>query len=185
VNSPSDHELMLQVRDGEVGNLGILFEKYNGMLYSFFKRMTGSRQLSEDLVQDVFFRILKYRHTYRDKSQFATWMFKIARHVRFDDLRKRRHEVLVDRDDNQRACQAPIPIESLERGQEIDSLHRALLKLSPEKREVLVLSRFQQLKYEQIGSILGCDVGAVKVRVYRAVRELREIFFNLVGEKAS
>jgi RNA polymerase sigma-70 factor (ECF subfamily) len=54
-----------------------------------------------------------------------------------------------------------------------------------EKREVLVLSRFQNLKYEQIADILACDVGAVKVRVYRAIKALSQIFFELAGEKAS
>ena len=51
--------------------------------------------------------------------------------------------------------------------------------------EVLVLSRFQNLKYDEIAEILGCEVGAVKVRVYRATKELSEIYFELAGEKAS
>ena len=59
------------------------------------------------------------------------------------------------------------------------------LRLPVEKRELLVLSRFQNLKYEEIGSILGCDVGAVKVRVYRAVRALSQIYYELAGEKTA
>ena len=51
--------------------------------------------------------------------------------------------------------------------------------------EVLVLSRYQEMKYEQIAELLGCEVGTVKVRVHRAIRELREVFFKLSGEKAS
>jgi RNA polymerase sigma-70 factor (ECF subfamily) len=185
VSLPSDHHLMLQVRSGDVGKLGILFERYHGMLFNFFLRMTGSNHVSEDLVQDVFFRILKYRNTYRDKSQFTTWMYKIARHVRFDDLKKRKPEILLEEQEQLWASRDPIPIDSLEKKQEMKILGSALLQLPPEKREVLILSRFQHLKYEEIASIIGCDVGTVKVRVYRATRELRDIFFNLSGEKAS
>jgi DNA-directed RNA polymerase specialized sigma24 family protein len=54
-----------------------------------------------------------------------------------------------------------------------------------DKRELLVLSRYQDLKYEEIATILSCDVGAVKVRVYRAVRALGQIYFELAGERAS
>ena len=64
-------------------------------------------------------------------------------------------------------------------------LRRALAALPVEKREVLVLSRFQNLRYQQIADILACDVGTVKVRVYRAIKALSQIFFELAGEKAS
>jgi RNA polymerase sigma-70 factor (ECF subfamily) len=75
--------------------------------------------------------------------------------------------------------------ENLKRKQELGLLKRAMARLPIEKRELLVLSRFQNLKYEEIASILGCDVGAVKVRVYRAMRALGQIYFELAGEKAS
>ena len=75
--------------------------------------------------------------------------------------------------------------ENLKRKQELTMLRRALLRLPLEKRELLVMSRFQNLKYEEIAQILGCDVGAVKVRVFRAVRALGQIYFELAGEKAS
>ena len=69
--------------------------------------------------------------------------------------------------------------------QEVALLHRALAALPREKREVLVMSRFQDLKYDEIASVLKCEVGTVKVRVYRALRELGDRFFALGGERAS
>jgi RNA polymerase sigma-70 factor (ECF subfamily) len=63
-------------------------------------------------------------------------------------------------------------------------LHRALADLPAEKREVLVMSRFLDLKYDEIASVLQCEVGTVKVRVYRALRELGDRFFALAGERA-
>ena len=177
---------MLKVRDGEVGHLGVLFERYNGMLFNFFLRMTGKAQLSEDLVQEVFMRMLRYRHTYRDNGNFTTWMYKIARHVRFDDLRKHRHEATLDGEEEKKhISRMPIPGEQMEKDQDTRFLHAALSQLPADKREILILSRFQYLKYEEIAELLGCEVGAVKVRVFRAIRELRETFIDLVGEKAS
>jgi len=185
VNSPADHAVMLEVRDGDVTKLGLLFERYQAALFNFFLRLTGNRQTSEDLVQDVFFRMLKYRHTYQDGSDFTTWMYQIARNVRFDRFRKRKREVMLNEEENERVSPGPGPGEKLEREQELVLLRGALARLPEEKREVLVLSRFQNLKYDQIAKILCCDVGTVKVRVYRAVRELGEIFFRLSGERVS
>jgi RNA polymerase sigma factor (sigma-70 family) len=184
VTGPTDHQLMLKVRDGEIANLGHLFERYHESLYNFFVRLSGNQQFSEDLVQEVFFRMLKYRHAYRDNSQFTSWMYQIARHVRFDQLRKKQREVTLDEQEEPMSSD-PAPGERIEKSQELALLRGALAKLSPEKREVLILSRFQRLKYEQIAEILGCEIGAVKVRVYRAIKDLRNAFFQIQGEKAS
>jgi RNA polymerase sigma-70 factor (ECF subfamily) len=96
-------------------------------------------------------------------------------------------EVLFDEgEDNLRGepiSQKPIPDEALQQKQEVTLLRQALAKLPREKREVLVLSRFQNLKYEEIAEILACDVGTVKVRVFRAVRELAEIFLKISRER--
>jgi len=176
---------MLRVRDGEVGSLGSLFERYHGVLFNFFLRLTGNRQLSEDLVQEVFFRMLKYRRSYRDQSQFTSWMYQIARHVRFDHLGKRQKEVQLDDEHEDPPSTEPAPGAEMERFEEVLLLRQALARLAPDKREVLILSRFQKLKYDAIAEILGCEVGAVKVRVFRAVRELRDTFFELQGKRAS
>lgn len=80
---------------------------------------------------------------------------------------------------------AALPEERFQHKQEVAILRRALAGLSVEKREVLVMSRFQDLKYDEIASILKCETGAVKVRVYRALRELGDRFFALRGERAS
>ena len=93
-------------------------------------------------------------------------------------------------EDDDRAVQEPMSQvpgaeESLRKRQEIRLLQRALERLPDDKREVLVLSRYQNLAYDEIASILGCEIGAVKVRVYRATRALGQIYFELAGERAS
>jgi len=187
VEAQADHLVMLAVRDGDVERIGVLFDRHHRPLFNFFLRLTGNRGLSEDLVQDVFFRMLKYRQTFQADTSFTSWMYQIARNAHIDQARKRRLEIVPDDDAvwNSVASTEADPQERLEQAQEIRLLRRALERLPVEKREVLVLSRFQNLKYSEIAEVLGCEVGAVKVRVFRAVRELGQIFFELSGEKAS
>lgn len=178
----SDSSLMQAVRQGDLGALAILFERHHRPLFNYFVHMNGNRDLSEDLVQDVFVRMLKYRQSYQPDRAFNAWMYQIARNAQADSIGKRRLEVaLPDRE----FAGADVMEENLKRKQEISILKRAIARLPEDKRELLVLTRFQNLKYEEIVTILGCDVGAVKVRVYRAVRALGQIYFELAGEKAS
>src|SRR5262245_47713063 len=182
---------MLKVRDGDLGKLSFLFERYHRALFNFFLRSTGSRELSEDLVQEVFLRLLKYRHTFRAESQFSTWMYHVARNAQIDHFRKHRHEDEAKHDGQEDDAFSEIassdltPEEVLFKVQESRLVRKALAQLSAERREVLILSRFQGLKYEQIASILGCEVGTVKGRVFRAIRELAERLNGVTGEKAS
>ena len=76
-----------------------------------------------------------------------------------------------------------MPEEVIARKQDVTFLQEALEKLPEEKREVLILSRFHNMRYEEIARILKCEIGTVKVRVYRALKELREKFCELRGEK--
>jgi len=173
---------MQSVRDGDLGALAILFERHHRALFHYFVHINGNRDLSEDLVQDVFFRMLKYRQSYQPDRPFAAWMYQIARNANVDSMGKRKFEVAL----GEKEFVAVNALDAnLKQKQELSLLKKALARLPLEKRELLVLSRFQNLKYEEIGSILGCDVGAVKVRVYRALRALSQIYFELAGEKTA
>jgi len=182
---PNDHELMTAVRGGDLDKLGLLFERHNRTLYNFFVRQTGDPQTSEDLVQDVFFRILKYRHTYRGDSKFTTWMFSIAHNSKIDFYRKDKH-----RNDEIEIFEAipsndPTPEDISVQKDERALLMKALHKLSDDKREVLLLSRFQNMKYEEIAETLGCKVGTIKARVHWALKELTFEYLKLAGSDPS
>jgi RNA polymerase sigma factor (sigma-70 family) len=152
-NSLPDEELMFLVRNGVAEMLGVLFDRYQSPLFNFYCKLTGDRVVSEDLVQDVFYRILKYRKTYQPGSPFRTWMYQIARNARIDYAKRQRTEVEVE---GERSPSTPSE-DPVQHDQETAMLHRALMQLSEEKREVLVLSRFQELKYEEIAQLQGCE----------------------------
>jgi RNA polymerase sigma factor (sigma-70 family) len=178
-NTLPDEELMFHVRNGTGEMLGVLFSRYQSPLFNFYCKLTGDRSLSEDLVQDVFYRILKYRQTYKPGTSFKTWLYQIARNARLDNYRKQRPSVELE----ESMAPVVVPIDTAQQTQETALLHRALMQLPEEKREVLVLSRFQELKYEEIALLLGCQPNAVKVKVFRALKDLREAYQQLEAKR--
>jgi RNA polymerase sigma-70 factor (ECF subfamily) len=176
---------MLDVRAGDVGKLELLFDRHHRALFRYFLHLTSNRAASEDLVQEVFLRILKYRHTYQPETRFCAWMFQVGRNVHMDHAVRHQAEVAMpERAWDVGSAEMPADRQAQNR-QEAALLRRALAAMPPEKREVIVMSRFLDLKYEEIAVVLKCEVGAVKVRVYRALRELGDRFFELCGERAS
>ncbi|MBX0289315.1 RNA polymerase sigma factor [Hymenobacter sp. HSC-4F20] len=172
---------MLQVKAGQIEKMGLLFERYHRALFAFFYHANGHSAASEDLVQNVFYRMLKYRHTFTGEGEFRTWMYHLARNVLADAAKKhkasRYHQDVADW--TEKIAGASTADGSLQQAQDVALLHRALARLSPDQREVLVLSRFQELKYEQIAQLLDTTVGAVKVRAHRALCQLKEIYLKL------
>lgn len=179
---PTDNELMLQVRDGEVERLGILFERHHRNLFRFLARLTDNGTVAEDLAQEVFFRMLRCRTTFRGDAPFTAWMYRLARNVCSDHFRKQRLGAGLEEVEEHSSPEESSPHTILEDVEKKSLLHLALSRLSPDKREVLILSRFQDLKYEEIARVLDCPVGTVKARVHFALKDLRDIYLNLSEE---
>jgi RNA polymerase sigma factor (sigma-70 family) len=179
-----DHELMIAVRDGDLDCMGELFERHHGPLFGYLSKVTGNRTAAEDIVQNVFQRMLKYRHTYRDEGSFTAWMYHLARRCATDHYRKSSSAPLtVDpahleahTDDSDSAD------ESAAIADDHALLHRALGRLDRDDREVLLLSRLQELSFAEVATILECSVGAARVRAHRALRTLRDHYLQIQKE---
>ncbi len=182
---------MTKVRDGDLDKMGLLFERYKRPLYGFFYGLNREQELSEDLVQNTFFRILKYRHLFRTRAQdnvaasqgegdFRAWMFHIARNVNNDHHRKNRIKATEDLENwQERIGHHENQSAYMQHDEEQRMLSMAMDRLPEDKREVLLLSKFQEKKYSEIGETLGCSEGAVKVKVFRALQELKAIYKQL------
>ncbi|MCW3088406.1 MAG: DNA-directed polymerase subunit sigma-24 [Sediminibacterium sp.] len=172
---------MLKVKNGDLDRMGLLFERYHSQLFGFLFHMTGQRELSEDLVQNVFYRMLKYRHTFRGDGEFRAWMYHVARNVIHDQGRSSKRSVREYELDEQaeRIGGGPMADEPIQKKQELRALQAALARLQVESREVLILSRYQELKYHEIASIMNITEGAVKVRVHRALHQLKNIYLKI------
>ena len=174
---------MLKVKAGDVEKLGLLYKRYSRRLFGFFYRMTSSASVSEDLVQNVFMRMLKYKHSYSDSGNFESWAFHMGRNVHKDFLRKNnRYSWQEDmstweeqlRDDHNKEVY-------LQQTDGLNNLSRAIQALPEDKRELIELTRFQKLKYEQVAQLLGISESAVKVRVHRTMKELKDNYLKLDG----
>ncbi|HEY6900260.1 MAG TPA: RNA polymerase sigma factor, partial [Puia sp.] len=163
---------MLKVKSGDLDKMALLFQRYHRPLYGFLYHMTGQREASEDMVQNVFYRMLRSRHTFTGDGEFKTWMYHLARNVWKDHLRKSGREG-VSRPVEESLAAEEFVDERLEKKLELEMLQRRIDSLSPENREVLVLSRYQDLKYAEIAGILDISVAAVKVRIHRAIHQLK------------
>jgi RNA polymerase sigma factor (sigma-70 family) len=178
---------MLAVRDGELDALGELFERHHQPLFGFLVKLTGDRPAAEDIAQIVFQRMLKYRHTYRDEGSFTAWMYHLARRCAADHFRRANHapRATDPTDLNAHADDKPHAAHHASARDDQALLRTALGQLDHDDREVLLLSRFQELSFAEISGILGCSVGAAKVRAHRALQELRNIYFKLQNPKVA
>jgi RNA polymerase sigma factor (sigma-70 family) len=191
-NQNTDHDRMIAVAAGELSSMSEIYENRHRSLFRFFFRLTGKQATSEDLVHEVFLRMIRYRHTYQSEAvtdspgAFEAWMYRIARNALVDHGRKLRHEVASGEDQMETIpSERPTPFETTAKRQDLSLLYRAMRELPDDKRELLVLTRFEGLSHQQIGRILGCEAGTVKGRVFRAMKELGSIYSDLCKEKAS
>ena len=161
--------------------LNLLYKRYSRRFFGFFYGMTSDGATSEDVVQNVFMRILKYRHTYKDHGDFEVWAFQLARNVHKDHYRKnRRYSFEEDMNPyEQRLSESTHKEKEMEKADELNYLQRALESLTDEKRELIELVRFQKVKYAKVAEMMGVSESAIKVRVHRILKELRESYLRL------
>jgi RNA polymerase sigma-70 factor (ECF subfamily) len=168
----SDNELIAAVGLGEMSALGVLFERHHEWVHSLCFRLTGDPSASDDLVQESFLRVLRYSSGFAARAAFTTWMYRLVRNVCYDHLKaESRTRVRAELSASEQIDEAQ---EQQETDTRLETVRNALYKLSPEKREVLVLSRYEGLSYAEIAERCESTVGAIKVRAHRAMRELRQ-----------
>lgn len=180
LNTLDDSVLMEKLQQGQTDKLGLLFERYHKRLYGFFMKLTrGKQALSEDLVQNTFFRVLKYKKSYNPDKKFSTWVYQIGRNVFYDQCKKKsNNEYAVDDFTyNEPSTKMESPFDEVDERKII--LQKALDELPEDKREIIVLSRYEGLKYKEIGDILDCTENAVKVKAHRALKQLKENYTRL------
>jgi len=177
VTETSDEIIMNRVKEDNLHELTVIFERYHVKLYNFFLKLTFDKTVSQDLTQNLFYRIIKYRKTYKENSSFKSWVYQMARHVHIDHYNQQkkttnRFQTVENYNDN-----LPDDDDTYTED-DFNRLDKALAQLTPEQQEIIVLSRFQGLKYEEISQIRDASVAAIKVQVHRAIKQLRNLYFN-------
>jgi len=168
---------MSRVKQGNLPEMSGLFERYHVKLFNFFLKLTHDQSVSQDLTQNLFYRVIKYRQSYKDDNSFKSWIYQMARNMHIDYCKQQkrssdRFENVEEYDEN------VIDHKPVFEEEEFERLDKALTKLNPEQLEIIVLSRYQGLKYEEISKIQNSTVAAIKVQMHRAIKQLREIYFK-------
>ncbi len=171
-----DYALMAEVKQGRQEAFREIVERHQQGLVNFFRKM-GIANDAEDLVQDTFVRLYKYRDRYEPKARFTTFLYMMARQVRMDYLRKvKRRNALADEMKNEAEREEEeARLDGTDRLPDVDAL---LGSLSEDMREVVVMSVYKGMKYAEISEVTGVPVGTIKSRVFTAMRKMRGILKN-------
>ncbi|SNY95252.1 RNA polymerase sigma factor [Flagellimonas pacifica] len=174
MKEPSDEIVMRQVADGNLDLLKVLFNRHHKHVYNYLYKMSGDKMLSEDLTQDVFYKLIKYRSSYKNGS-FVSWLFTIARNnlkshftrdaKHHEDISVLEYKSVENRDNKQ---------------EDYSHLQNALNKLDAMDREMVVLNKFQEIRYEELAEIIGSTPGAVKTRICRILKKLKGYYLESI-----
>lgn len=175
---PSDADLVRAVLDGDVEAFAPLVDRYHDRLARYAVRMLGDREDAEEALQDTFLRAYRALDRYRDEERFGGWLFRILVNQCRTVLarRQRRAELLASaRWDPPALASDPEMEESGLR----EELERALAELPAPAREALLLRYAEELTYEEIATITGSGISALKMRVQRACAKLRSLLLEV------
>ena len=159
---------------GDLPAFEVLYARWESPLFGFLLRMTGDREAAVDAFQEVWLRVVEARGAYRAHGRFRNWLFTIARRICVDRARSGGR---LERREKRWLAGEPAPRRGVRPDEDlirVEQLTRLLGSLPPGQREALVLSKYQGFTYGEIAEMTGTTEAAVKQRVYRALKSLRE-----------
>lgn len=182
----TDEKLMRRYLDGDVRAFQELLDRHGKKVYNFILRNVGNRDLAEDLLQDVFMRVVKRASTFKEQSKFTTWLYTIARNLCIDHRRKARYRNHAELDKplsrgeeegatllDRMADKGPSTADKVRDRRFTVALEEALGTLPLEQREVFEMREFQGLKFKEIAEVVGIPENTVKSRMRYALKALQ------------
>jgi RNA polymerase sigma-70 factor (ECF subfamily) len=181
----SDAEIMLRVREGDDSGFGVLIEKYRRPIVHFMFRMVHNQAIAEELAQEVFLRVYRSRQTYRAEARFSTWLYRIATNLGVNHARDTKHErtaqnVYLDQPDPETgttpdvADATPTVEQDMVRREKMRAIREHVMALPERQRAAVLMHKYQEMDYKQIGEVLKLSESATKSLLFRAYQALRE-----------
>jgi RNA polymerase sigma-70 factor (ECF subfamily) len=171
----SDEELMAAVADGHTAAFERLYERYSQkMLHYFYRMLNQEEERAQDMLQDLFMKLVEKPHLYHPDKRFSTWIFAIASNMVKNEYRSRQVRRIMTRPGDMSQVQVAVPSseEHLHEKAFGEELLRALDQLSETHRETFVLRYQEELPIREISEIMHCSEGTVKSRIFYALRKL-------------
>lgn len=186
---------MLRVRDDDAAAFQALLLTYQPKIQRFLRQLVNSDSLAEDLVQDVFLRVWRARKSYQPTAKFSTWIFLIAGNVASNAIRDkgRRRETqpfqvshdsgaAIPMEELAVASTGSLAVRRLDRAERAEMVQVAVQALNVRQRTALLLSKFENLSYQEIAEVMGMSVKAVKSLLSRARINLKVLLQPYIEE---
>ena len=180
----TDAEVMLELKAGNMDAFDVLLAKYRKPIVHFMFRMVHNQAVAEELAQEVFLRVYRSRETYRAEARFSTWLYRIATNLGVNHARDTRHErsastVYLDEADSETGTTPDVADMTasaetgLLRNERMEAIRKCVLAL-PERQKIAVLMhKYEDMDYKQIGEVLKLSESATKSLLFRAYQTLR------------
>ncbi len=181
----SDAEIMVRVREGDDSGFSILIEKYRKQMVHFMFRMSRNQAVAEELAQEVFLRVYRSRQTYRAEAKFSTWLYRIATNLGVNHARDTKYErtaqnVYLDQADPETGTTPDVADSTLSVEQELvreermNAIRKHVMALPERQRNAVLMHKYQEMDYKEIGEVLKLSESATKSLLFRAYQTLRE-----------
>ena len=181
----TDADVMLRVKAGDDSAFDYLVQKYRRPMISFMYRMVHNAAIAEDLAQEIFLRVYRSRASYEPTAKFTTWLYRIATNLAVNHARDTRHErpeniVSIDESDEESGATVDLPDpalsveENLLRRERMKAIRDTVQALPERQRMAVIMHKYQQMDYRQIGDVLKLSESATKSLLFRAYETLRE-----------
>jgi len=165
----------------------VLVDTYSARLHGFLYRLTGSREDAEDLVQDVFVRVVRTIGSYEHRDRFEPWLFRIATNLARDRVRRIRRapetaslDGAGEGDGGDETGRRPVsdpagrlPEQRLQRAENADRLQQAIQRLPEGERVVILLRHYAQMSFARIAEAMDVPLGTALARAHRGLGKLR------------
>ncbi|GAA3760711.1 sigma-70 family RNA polymerase sigma factor [Terriglobus aquaticus] len=185
VSDGGDAELMLRLKAGDLDCFEILMNKYRRAMVHFMFRMVRNQAVAEEMAQEVFLRVYRARESYRAEAKFSTWLYRIATNLAVNYARDTKNERLaaklqLDAPDEETgstpdvADSTPTVEADLLRAERMRAIKQHVMNLPERQRMAVLMHKYQEMDYKQIGAVLKLSESATKSLLFRAYQTLRE-----------
>ncbi|AFN74972.1 RNA polymerase sigma-E factor [Melioribacter roseus P3M-2] len=190
LNELTDEELIKRFQEtNDLEAYQILVKRYKDPLMNFVYRFVGDRDVCSDIVQDTMIKFYLNKDSYREFAKFSTWIYTIAGNLAKNELKRRRRRSILSLTNSDEDKQIQVEDKSFLPPDRItdsqiknDIIQKALMKIKPVYRQMVILRDIQGLSYEEIAEITNVSLGTVKSRINRGRNQLQKLLKNIYNE---
>lgn len=191
-NLDSGARLMVAWQGGDESAFEKLVEEFSGPVFGLLTRFLGSHPGREDMVQDVFLRVVRARDRYEPTARFTTWLYRIAYNMAVNETQRRGGRKPASLSGNTDDGMAPLdpvdervdtPLDALQRGDTVNAVREAISELPENQRMALVLAKYEEMPYAEIAGVLHSSEKAIKSLIHRARETLRVRLAPLLAQE--